>query len=166
MDGYAVMEPVTMMAISTAITVGSKLAGFFSQKEAAQKAADRLNKKKDTIMQGKVGIGMAFEGEMQLGEERYQGQMDKLTQLSESKLADFKTKQQDAGSTFAGSGIEKRGVEKAEESVWDNYLMAADDLKTKKEDVAIGAYGKLGQGVGNVEKDFDALKAEIDSLLG
>ena len=65
------MEPATIaLAVNTAISLGTKAWDYFAGKDAARDAKKQLESKKEGIMQGKVGIGLAFEGESEMADVR------------------------------------------------------------------------------------------------
>ena len=58
------MDPVTSAAlISASVTVGTKMFDYFTGKSAAREAKSRLEEQAATVLQGKLGVGEAFEGE-------------------------------------------------------------------------------------------------------
>jgi len=159
------MDPVTIaFAVNTAVSVGTKLYDYFSGKSAAQDAADKLEDKKSDIMKGVSGVGQSFEGELRLGDERTGNQLKQLTQFTASKLEDVKTKESDRISSFAHSGAEEGAIAKTEKSVWDSYMAQESDIRDKAEDLKIGAYGRLGQGVQGVKKQYDDILNQIEGL--
>ena len=161
------MEPIstaTVMAVSAAITVGTKMWDYFSGKSAARDAKERLDKQKDTIMSGKTSIAQSFEGEMGMADDRTKSALKDLTTVTQGKLEEMKGKESDRVSTLAGSGAEKRNILKSEKSVWDSYLTQSDAIKDKAEDMKISAYSRMGTGVSGVEGQYDQLISDIESL--
>jgi hypothetical protein len=161
------MEPVstaTYLAVTSAITVGSKLYDYFSGKNAAKEAKKKLEGKKSQLMAGKTGINRSFEGEMGLADDRSESALKTLTTMTSGKLEDMKAKENTRVATLAGSGSAERDIVKSEKSVWDSYMSQRDDIAEKSEDMKITAYGRMSQGVGSVEGQYDELISDIDAL--
>ena len=161
------MEPVstaTYLAVTAAITVGSKLYDYFAGKSAARDAKKKLEAKKSTIMSGKTGSSRSCEGEMGMADDRSESALKTLTTMTSGKLEDMKTKESSRVATLAGSGSDKREIVKSEKSVWDSYMSQRDDIAEKSEDMKISAYGRMSQGIGSVEGQYDELVADIDAL--
>jgi len=161
------MEPIstaTYLAVTAAITVGSKLYDYFSGKSAARDAKKKLDEKKSELMSGKIGISRSFEGEMGMADDRSKSALATLTTMTSGKLEDMKNKESTRITTFAGSGSDTRNIMKSETSVWDSYMSQRDDITEKSEDMKISAYGTMVHGVSSVEGQYDELISDIDSL--
>jgi hypothetical protein len=159
------MEPATTaMLVSASISVGTKLFDYFSGKSAARKAKKQLQDKTASIMQGKIGVGEAFEGELENISERTDKAQSRLSRMGASQLEGTKLQLADRKSTFAGSGREDRAIQKSEKSIWDDYLDKSEDILMAEEDKKIGAYGRLVSGVGQVESSYENIMSDIESL--
>lgn len=159
------MDPVTSAAlISASVTVGTKMFDYFTGKSAAREAKSRLEEQAATVLQGKLGVGEAFEGELENIAERTGKAQKSLSRLGASALEGSKLQLADRKSTFAGSGREDRMIKKSEKSVWDDYLDKSEDILLAEEDKKIGAYGRLISGVGQLEGSYENIMSDIDSL--
>lgn len=159
------MEPATIaLAVNTAITIGTKTWDYFAGKDAARDAKRQLEEKKEGIMEGKIGLGMAFEGESELAESRSKRHQENLTKMTEGKLEEMKAGSLDRKSTLASSGIEKRQIEKGEESMWESYTSQSEDIDERRQDAKIAAYSRLGSGVSGVEASYQDIMSDIESL--
>lgn len=159
------MEPATIALVtSTAISAGTKLFDYFSGKSAARDAKKRLEEKAATAMSGKSRIGDAFEGELEMIEERTDTATKRLSRMGASKLEGSKLQLGDRKSTFASSGKDERMIKKSEKSIWDEYLDKSEDIIMAEQDKKIGAYGRMSSGVGQVESSYDNIMSDIESL--
>ena len=159
------MEPATIaLAVNTAISLGTKAWDYFAGKDAARDAKKQLESKKEGIMEGKVGIGLAFEGESEMADVRAGKHKEALTRMSESKLEGMKGDTLDRKATLASSGTEKRKIEQGEESIWNAYLTQSEDIDERREDAKMAAYGRLGQGTAGVEASYQDILSDIESL--
>ena len=158
------MEPMTAMLVSASITAGTKLFDYFSGKSAARDAKKKLEEKASTVMQGKTGVGSAFEGELELIADRTDKAQDVLSRTGAAKLEGTKSQLADRKSTFAGTGQDDRMIKKSEKSVWDEYLDKSDEILAAEEDKKIGAYGRLASGVGQVDSSYENIMSDIESL--